>query len=640
MAKYDESSIKILEGLEAVRKRPGMYIGSTDKRGLHHLVWEIVDNGIDEAINGYGNHLTVIIHKDGSVSVSDEGRGVPVGKHASGKSTPEVIYTVLHAGGKFQEGGYKVSGGLHGVGASVVNALSKWMKVSICRDGGKYEISFKNGGHLDSDLKKVGTTNKTGTTVRFMPDDSIFSTTTFSFTTICERMQESAFLIKGLKIDVIDEEDEKEAHYHYERGLEEFVSYLNEGKKVLHNVVGFDAVKNKIEVECDLQYTDSYSENVVSFVNNVKTSDGGSHEVGLKSALTKVFNDYAKNNGYLKAKDKNFEGTDVREGLTVVLSLKIPEDLLQFEGQTKGKLGTPLAKTVVEQVVYEKMQYFLEENKAVATDIINKALKGKAAREAARKAREEARKGKTKNSKEKNLSDKLAPATKKNPKKNELFIVEGDSAGGSAKTGRERSYQAILPLRGKVLNTERCTMDEAYKNAEINTLIYTIGAGVGSDFHIEDCNYDKIIIMTDADDDGCHIQVLLVTFFYRYMRPLIEAGKVYIANPPLYKISFGKKEEVYAYSDEELKELTKNRKTEDLQRYKGLGEMDANQLWETTMDPLKRSLIQVKITDVALAEKRVSILMGDKVEPRKEWIEENVDFTLEDNYEIKASNRG
>ena len=640
MAKYDESSIKILEGLEAVRKRPGMYIGSTDKRGLHHLVWEIVDNGIDEAINGYGNHLTVIIHKDGSVSVSDEGRGVPVGKHASGKSTPEVIYTVLHAGGKFQEGGYKVSGGLHGVGASVVNALSKWMKVSICRDGGKYEISFKNGGHLDSDLKKVGTTNKTGTTVRFMPDDTIFSTTTFSFTTICERMQESAFLIKGLMIDVIDEEDEKEAHYHYERGLEEFVSYLNEGKKVLHNVVGFDAVKNKIEVECALQYTDSYSENVVSFVNNVKTSDGGSHEVGLKSALTKVFNDYAKNNGYLKNKDKDFEGTDVREGLTVVLSLKIPEDLLQFEGQTKGKLGTPLAKTVVEQVVYEKMQYFLEENKAVATDIINKALKGKAAREAARKAREEARKGKSKNSKEKNLSDKLAPATKKNPKKNELFIVEGDSAGGSAKTGRERSYQAILPLRGKVLNTERCTMDEAYKNAEINTLIYTIGAGVGSSFHIEDCNYDKIIIMTDADDDGCHIQVLLVTFFYRYMRPLIEAGKVYIANPPLYKISFGKKEEVYAYSDEELKELTKNRKTEDLQRYKGLGEMDANQLWETTMDPLKRSLIQVKITDVALAEKRVSILMGDKVEPRKEWIEENVDFTLEDNYEIKAANRG
>ena len=634
MPKYDESSIKILEGLEAVRKRPGMYIGSTDKRGLHHLVWEIVDNGIDEAINGYGNHLKVIIHKDGSVSVSDEGRGVPVGKHSSGKSTPEVIYTVLHAGGKFQEGGYKVSGGLHGVGASVVNALSKWMRVSINRDGGKYEISFKNGGHLDEDLKKVGTTNRTGTTVRFMPDDEIFSTTTFSFTTICERMQESAFLIKGLSIDVIDEEDEKEAHYHYEKGLEEFVSYLNEGKKTIHNVVGFEGVKNKIEVECALQYTDSYNENVVSFVNNVKTSDGGSHEVGLKSALTKAFNDYARSNGYLKSKDKNFEGSDVREGLTVILSLKVPEDLLQFEGQTKGKLGTPLAKTAVEQIVYEKVGFFLEENKQIATDIINKALKGKAAREAARKAREEARKGKTKNSKEKNLSDKLAPATKKDPKKNELFIVEGDSAGGSAKTGRERSYQAILPLRGKVLNTERCTMEEAYKNAEINTLIYTIGAGVGPDFHIEDCNYDKIIIMTDADDDGCHIQVLLVTFFYRYMRPLIEAGKVYIANPPLYKVEFGKKDEIYVYSDEELKEVTKDKKITDLQRYKGLGEMDANQLWETTMDPERRSLFRVKITDVALAEKRVSILMGDKVEPRKEWIEENVDFTLEDNYEM------
>ncbi len=634
MYKYDESSIKILEGLEAVRKRPGMYIGSTDKRGLHHLVWEIVDNGIDEVINGYGNHIKVIIHDDGSVSVSDEGRGVPVGMHESGKSTPEVIYTVLHAGGKFQEGGYKVSGGLHGVGASVVNALSKWMKVTISRDGGKYEISFKDGGKVDSPLKQIGTTNKTGTTVRFMPDDTIFSTTHFSFTTICERMQESAFLLKGLSATVIDEEDKKEATYCYEKGLEEFVLYLTEGKKLLHNVVGFEGVKDKIDVAFAFGYTDSYNENVVSFVNNVKTADGGSHEVGLKTALTKVFNDYARSNGYLKAKDKNFEGTDVREGLTVILSLKIPEDLLQFEGQTKGKLGTPIAKTAVEQIVYEKMQYFLEENKTVATEIINKALKGKAAREAARKAREEARKGKAKNSKEKNLSDKLAPATKKDPKKNELFIVEGDSAGGSAKTGRERGYQAILPLRGKVLNTERCTTDEAYKNAEINTLIYTIGAGCGSDFHIDDCNYDKIIIMTDADDDGCHIQVLLVTFFYRYMRPLIEAGKVYIANPPLYKIVFNKKEEAYAYSDEELKELTRDRKIEDLQRYKGLGEMDATQLWETTMDPEKRSLIRVKITDVALAEKRVSILMGDKVEPRKDWIEENVDFTLEDNYEM------
>ena len=634
MVKYDESSIKILEGLEAVRKRPGMYIGSTDKRGLHHLVWEIVDNCIDEVINGYGNHIKVIIHKDGSVSVSDDGRGVPVGKHASGKSTPEVIYTILHAGGKFQEGGYKVSGGLHGVGASVVNALSKWMVVTICREGGKFEISFKDGGKLDKPLEKIGTSNKTGTTVRFLPDAEIFSTTNFSYTTICERMQESAFLLKGLTVDVIDEEDEKSATFYYEKGLEAFVEYLNEDKKAIHNVVGFEGTKERIEVECAFQYTDGYSENVVSFVNNVKTADGGSHEVGLKTALTKVFNDYAKTNGFLKSKDSKFEGTDLREGLTVILALKIPEDLLQFEGQTKGKLGTPQAKSAVEAVISEKLQYFLEENKMVATDIINKALKGKAAREAARKAREEARKGKTKNSKEKNLSDKLAPATKKNPKKNELFIVEGDSAGGSAKTGRERSFQAILPLRGKVLNTERCTMEEAYKNAEINTLIYTIGAGVGPDFHLEDCNYDKIIIMTDADDDGCHIQVLLVTFFYRYMRPLIEAGKVYIANPPLYKVAFSKKEEVYVYSDEELKKVSEGRKIEDLQRYKGLGEMDASQLWDTTMDPEKRSLIKVKITDVALAEKRVSILMGDKVEPRKEWIEENVDFTLEDSYEM------
>ena len=633
MVKYDESSIKILEGLEAVRKRPGMYIGSTDKRGLHHLVWEIVDNGIDEVINGFGNHLKVIIHKDGSVSVSDEGRGVPVGKHSSCKSTPEVIYTVLHAGGKFQEGGYKVSGGLHGVGASVVNALSKWMIVDINRDGGKYEIKFKDGGKVDTPLKQVGTTNKTGTTVRFMPDDSIFSSTTFSYTTICERMQESAFLLKGLTIDVIDEEDEKDVTYHYEKGLEAFVEYLNEDKKPIHNVVGFDGTKDKIEVECAFQYTEGYSENVVSFVNNVKTADGGSHEVGLKTALTKVFNDYAKNNGFLKGKDSKFEGSDLREGLTIILSLKIPEDLLQFEGQTKGRLGTPQAKAAVESVVTEKLQYFLEENKTVATDIIAKALKGKTAREAARKAREEARKGKG-TKKEKNISDKLAPATKKDKNKNELFIVEGDSAGGSAKTGRDRQYQAILPLRGKVLNTERCSMDEAYKNAEINTLIYTIGAGVGSDFNIDDCNYDKVIIMTDADDDGCHIQVLLITFFYRYMRPLVEAGRVYIANPPLYKLTFSKNESVYAYTDDELKEYSSGRKMEDLQRYKGLGEMDANQLWETTMDPKNRSLIKVKITDVALAEKRVSILMGDNVEPRKDWIEENVDFSLEDSYEI------
>ena len=632
MTKYDASSIKILEGLEAVRKRPGMYIGSTDKRGLHHLVWEIVDNSIDEIINGHGNYIKIVLHKDGSITIADNGRGVPIGMHESGKSTPEVIYTVLHAGGKFESGNYKVSGGLHGVGGSVVNALSSRMDVLIYREGVISNIRFKDGGLVESPLKTVGKSNKTGTVVTFLPDSEIFKGATFSFTTICERMQESAFLIPNLTIEIIDEDSNREVKYHYEEGLTDFVEYINEDKNVLHKVLNFSGSKNDIEVNIAMQYTDTYNESIISFVNNVKTTDGGSHEVGFKTGITKAFNDYVKANNLIKGKDNTFDGSDVREGLSVVVSLRIPEKMLQFEGQTKGKLGTPEARSITESITYDNIRFFLEENKEIAMNIVDKAAKSKIAREAARKAREDARNGKGKNKIEKNLSGKLAPATSKNPKINELFLVEGDSAGGSAKSGRNRKFQAILPLRGKVINAEKTSIAEILKNEEINTIIHTIGAGLGNEFIVEDSNYDKVIIMTDADVDGSHIQILLLTFFYRFMRPLIEAGKLYIAKPPLYKIDYGKKH-FYAYSDDErYKIVAENPGKPDISRNKGLGEMNADELWDTTMNPDTRSLIRVNIYDASLAEKRVNVLMGDKVEPRKEWIEENIVFTMEDSY--------
>ncbi|MFT9266906.1 DNA topoisomerase IV subunit B [Oenococcus sp.] len=634
---YDESDIKILEGLEAVRVRPGMYIGSTDSRGLHHLVWEIVDNAVDEILAGFGDSIQVTIHKDNSITVVDHGRGMPVGMHASGQPTPEVILTVLHAGGKFGQGGYKTSGGLHGVGSSVVNALSESLTVEINRDGYKYREHFINGGHPDGSLKKIGKTrDQTGTTITFKPDPKIFSTTTYKFQTISDRLRESAFLLKGIRIVLTDERTEPATveEFCYKDGIKEFVSYLNEGKSVIGNMMYFDGSQQGIEVEVAAQYNDGYSETLLSFVNNVHTPDGGTHETGFRTAWTKAFNDYARKIGLLKEKDANFEGSDVREGLAVVINLRIPEDILQFEGQTKEKLGTMEARSAVDSVLSEQLGRYLMENGDFAQNLVRKALRAREARQAARKARDESRSGKKKKGKEHLLSGKLTPAQSKDASKNELFLVEGDSAGGSAKQGRARKFQAVLPLRGKVLNTEKASLDELLKNEEISTMIYTIGAGVGSDFSLKDAAYNKVIIMTDADDDGAHIQTLLLTFFYKYMRPLVEAGRVYIALPPLYKVTAGsgkRKTEDFAWTNEQLAGLTKKAaRGYAITRYKGLGEMDASLLWETTMDPDHRTLIRVRIEDAALAEKRVTVLMGDQVAPRRKWIEDNVAFSLDE----------
>ena len=630
---YNDDSIQILEGLEAVRKRPGMYIGSTDSRGLHHLVYEIVDNSVDEVLAGFGDQINVKIHKDNSISVQDKGRGMPTGMHKIGKPTTEVILTILHAGGKFGQGGYKTSGGLHGVGASVVNALSEWLVVSIKRDGYIYEQRFENGGKPVTTLEKVGKTNQTGTTIHFKPDPLIFSTTTYNYETLCERLRESAFLLKGVKIDIYDERNDFHETFHYENGLEAFVEYLNEEKEVISPIIGFEGEHNGIEVDFAFQFNDGYAENLLSFVNNVRTKDGGTHEVGLRTAITRVVNEYARKVNLLKEKDKNLDGSDIREGFSAIISVRVPEELLQFEGQTKGKLGTSEARSAVDSVVTAHLTYFLEENPDISSMLIKKSIKASQAREAARKAREDARSGK-KRKKSEILSGKLTPAQSRNPQKNELYLVEGDSAGGSAKQGRDRRFQAVLPLRGKVINTEKAKLADIFKNEEINTIIYTIGAGVGTDFQVEDANYDKIIIMTDADTDGAHIQVLLLTFFYRYMKPLIEAGKIYIALPPLYKVSKGAGKKAvmeYAWSDDDLQDAIKKvGKGYILQRYKGLGEMNADQLWDTTMNPETRTLIRVRIDDLARAERGVTTLMGDKVEPRRKWIESNVEFGLQE----------
>lgn len=636
---YDADDIQVLEGLTAVRKRPGMYIGSTSTSGLHHLVWEIVDNAVDEHLAKFCSAIDVTINNDGSVTVRDNGRGIPTGMHKTGVPTPQVVFTMLHAGGKFGGNGYKKSGGLHGVGASVTNALSEWLEVEIYRDGKihkqrfEYWVDDKGKEHVGepvTGLVVTGNTNRTGTKITFKPDARVFhGGTSINYETLSERLQEIAFLNSGLKVNVKDSRNGgKEDQYYYEGGASQFVQFLNEDKTVLHDVIHFAGEREDIECEVALQYNDGYTETMASFVNAIPTRGGGTHETGFKTAYTRVMNDYARKNGLLKEKDKNLDGNDLREGMMAVINIKMAD--VEFVGQTKDQLGSSSARGIVDAIVTEKMQVFLEENPQVAQLLLKKAVQASRAREAARKARDEIRSGKKK-SESSNLNGKLSPAQSKDVSRTELFIVEGDSAGGSAKQGRDSKYQAILPLKGKPMNPEKAKLLDILKNDEYKAVIAAIGAGIGPEFDAESCNYSKIIIMTDADTDGAHIQVLLLTFFYRYMKPLIDLGRVFIAQPPLYKITrkSGKLETVrYAWTDEQLQNYLKEfGKNFELQRYKGLGEMNPDQLWETTMNSETRTLLQVQIEDAAKAERRVSTLMGDKVDPRKRWIVENVDFT-------------
>ena len=626
---YGADQIQILEGLEAVRKRPGMYIGSTSTRGLHHLVYEIVDNAVDEALAGYCSEINVFINADNTITVIDNGRGIPTGIHEkAGIPAVEVVFTILHAGGKFGGGGYKVSGGLHGVGASVVNALSNWLEVEVSRDGKIYRQRYERG-HVIYKLKEVGKTDKTGTKVTFEPDDTIFDDVNFEYDTLKSRLREMAFLTKGLKITLEDKREgqEKKGEFHYEGGIKEFIQYLNRHKTPLYDkVIYCEGQKDDIYVEVALQHNDSYNEATYSFVNNITTPEGGMHLTGFRSAITKVFNDYARTNKILKEKEENLSGDDLREGLTAIVSIKIPEP--QFEGQTKQKLGNAEARTAVEGIVSEKLTYFLEQNPQVAKAIVGKAVLAQRARMAARKARDVARKSSLESSMA--LPGKLADCSDKDPKNCEIYIVEGDSAGGSAKTARSRATQAILPLRGKILNVEKARIDRILGNEEIKAMITAFGTGYKENFNIEKLRYDKIIIMTDADVDGAHIATLMLTFFYRFMPELIRQGHVYLAQPPLYKLEKNKKT-WYAYSDDELAKILDDVGRDNnnkIQRYKGLGEMDAEQLWDTTMDPEKRILLRVAIDEDSESELDITFdtLMGERVEPRREFIETNAKF--------------